>query len=90
MPTKGTENPRHLTRDGRGQTIILPLNPMPSDWRPGAPAGESFDVPSSDFGDTQTTDWANERINGDQAEAILARHRLLPSEKPALGPEAFL
>ncbi len=70
LPTKGTENPRHATKDSRDNTIILPLNRMPSDRRPDSPNGESFDwgpfdVPDSQFGDTQITDWAIERINGD-------------------------
>lgn len=70
LPTKGTGNPRHLTRDSRGQEVVLPLNRMPSDRRPDVANGESFDwgafdVPDSDFGDTQITDWAIERINGD-------------------------
>ncbi len=69
LPTKGTDNPRHVTADSRGKRVILPLNRMPSDRRPDRPAGESFDwgafsVPDSDFGDTQITDWAIERIQG--------------------------
>lgn len=61
--SKGTDNPRHVTRDSQGQTVVLPLNRMPSDRRPDTDGGESFDwrgfdVPDSDFGDTQITDWA--------------------------------
>ena len=68
LSTKGTGNPTHRTRDSQGREIILPLNRMPSDRRPDQPAGESFDwgpfdVPDTDFGDTQITDWAIERIN---------------------------
>lgn len=67
LPTKRTGNPRHVTTDRRGNAIVLPLNRMPSDRRPDTPQGESFDwgafdVPDSDFGDTQITDWAIERI----------------------------
>ncbi len=70
LPTKGTENPRHVTADSRGRTVVLPLNRMPSDRRPTVPAGESFDwgpfdVPDSDFGDTQITDWAIDRMVSD-------------------------
>ncbi len=59
--TKGTDNPRHVVKDGRGHRIVLPLNRMPSDRKPKDKAGESFDwgpfdVPDSDFGDTQITD----------------------------------
>ena len=67
--SKGTDNPRHVTADSLGRTVVLPLNGMPSDRRPDRSAGESFDwgafdVPDSDFGDTQITDWAIERIQG--------------------------
>ena len=68
LPSKSTDNPRHVTRDAQGQEVVLPLNRMPSDRRPDTPQGESFDwgpfdVPDSDFGDTQITDWAIEQIN---------------------------
>jgi arylsulfatase A-like enzyme len=67
LPTKGTDNPRHVVKDSRGKTIILPLNRMPSDRRPNEKSGESFDwgpfdVPDSDFGDTQITNWAIEKM----------------------------
>ena len=67
LPTKGTDNPRHVTNDSRGNEVVLPLNRMPSDRRPGLSGGESFDwgpfdVPDSDFGDTQVTDWAIGKI----------------------------
>ena len=63
LPSKSTNHPRHLTRDSRGRDVVLPLNGMPSDRRPKDPGGESFDwgpfdVPDSDFGETQVTDWA--------------------------------
>ena len=63
LPSKGSDNPRHLVRDSRGKEIILPLNRMPSDRAPTRKDGESFDwgpwdVPDTDFGDTQITDWA--------------------------------
>ena len=65
--TKGTDNPRHVCKNSRGHTVILPLNRMPSDRKPDARAGESFDwgpfdVPESDFGDAQITDWAIEKM----------------------------
>lgn len=67
LPTKGSDDPRHLVRDSRGNEIVLPLNRMPSDRKPNLKDGESFDwgpfdVPDSDFGDTQITDWAMEKI----------------------------
>ena len=63
LPTKGTDDPRHVLKDGRGRTVVLPLNRMPSDRAPNKNSGESFDwgpfdVPDSDFGDTQITSWA--------------------------------
>ncbi|MEM7146607.1 MAG: sulfatase-like hydrolase/transferase, partial [Verrucomicrobiota bacterium] len=50
-----------------GKTYVLPLNRMPSDRRPDERDGEShdwgaWDVPDSEFGDTQVTDWAIERL----------------------------
>ncbi|MCA9143694.1 MAG: sulfatase [Planctomycetaceae bacterium] len=67
LPTKGSHNPRHVTKDGQGKTVVLPLNRMPSDRAPNKASGESFDwgpfdVPDSDFGDTQITDWAIEQL----------------------------
>lgn len=63
LPTKGTSNPRHVTKDRQGHEVILPLNRMPSDRRPNGNDGESFDwgpfdVPDTDFGDTKITNWA--------------------------------
>ena len=68
LPTKGSDNPRHVVHDSRGREIVLPLNRMPSDRNPDAKDGESFDwgpfdVPDSDFGDTRITDWAIAKIN---------------------------
>ena len=67
LPSKGTDNPRHLTQDSLGREVILPLNRMPSDRGPDRKDGESFDwgpfdVPDSDFGDTLITDWAIEKM----------------------------
>lgn len=67
LPSKGTDNPRHVTKDSLGCEVILPLNRMPSDRGPDRHDGESFDwgpwdVPDSDFGDTLITDWAIEKI----------------------------
>lgn len=73
LPSKGSENPRHVAKDLRGQSIILPLNRMPSDRRPNTNDGESFDwgpldVPDSDMGDTQITDWAIGKL-GEESDA---------------------
>lgn len=68
LPSKGTENPRHVLKDSRGRTVVLPINRMPSDRKPNSVAGESFDwggfdVPDSDFGDTKITTWAIDKLN---------------------------
>jgi arylsulfatase A-like enzyme len=65
--TKGTENPMHEVEDNMGKKYVLPLNRMPSDRAPNSKKGESFDwgpwdVPESDFGDTQITDWAIDKL----------------------------
>lgn len=63
LPSKGTDNPRHVLKDSLGRTVVLPLNRMPSDRAPEKNSGESFDwgpfdVPDSVFGDTQITTWS--------------------------------
>lgn len=70
LPSKSTDNPRHVLKDSRGRKVVLPLNRMPSDRKPKQHDGESFDwggfdVPDSDFGDTQITDWAIKKLGGD-------------------------
>ena len=67
LPSKGTDNPSHVLRDSRGREVVLPINRMPSDRKPNQADGESFDwggfdVPDSDFGDTQITTWAIDRL----------------------------
>ncbi len=64
--TKGTDNPSHVVKHN-GETYVLPLNRMPSDRRPDTNDGEShdwgpWDVPDSEFGDTQITDWAISKL----------------------------
>ncbi|WP_442508432.1 sulfatase [Novipirellula sp. SH528] len=73
LPSKATDDPRHIVHDARGRSILLPLNRMPSDRAPEKKDGESFDwgpfdVPDSEFGDTQITDWAMTKMEqrGDQ------------------------
>lgn len=75
LPSKGSRNPRHVVSAGKGRQIVLPLNRMPSDRRPNAPSGESFDwggldFPDSDWGDTRCTDWAIRRL-GEQPDQPL-------------------
>jgi hypothetical protein len=42
LPSKGTDNPRHLVNIPDGDPIVLPLNRMPSDRNPTGDDGESF------------------------------------------------
>ncbi|MEZ6151236.1 MAG: sulfatase-like hydrolase/transferase [Pirellulaceae bacterium] len=67
LPSKGSENPRHVVEREGADPIVLPLNRMPSDRRPGTPEGESFDwgpldVADTEMGDTKITDWAIEQL----------------------------
>ncbi len=67
LSTKRTDNPRHVVERPGMEPIVLPLNGMPSDRAPDNPKGESFDwgpwdVPDSEMGDAQITDWAIEQI----------------------------
>ena len=43
LPSKGSDNPRHVLKDSLGRTVVLPLNRMPSDRAPDKEGGESFD-----------------------------------------------
>lgn len=70
QPTKGTKNPRHVIKRKNAEPVVLPLNGMPSDRNPQNAEGESFDwgpldVPDAAMGDTQITDWAIEKLQGD-------------------------
>lgn len=66
LPSKGSDDPRHVTH-WKGQSIVLPLNRMPSDRAPQSTAGESFDwgpfaAEDTDLGDGQIAEWAAERL----------------------------
>jgi arylsulfatase A-like enzyme len=67
LPSKGTNNPRHVIAVKGSDPVVLPLNRMPSDRKPEDAGGESFDwgpldVPDSAMGDAQITDWAIEQL----------------------------
>jgi arylsulfatase A-like enzyme len=94
LPSKGTDNPRHVTKDSRGRTVILPLNRMPSDRRPERKDGESFDwgpydVPDSDFGDTQITDWAIDKIKQDHDRPFFLGVGYYRPHIPLWAPQRF-
>ncbi len=68
LPSKQSDNPRHVTTDSQGRQVVLPLNRMPSARKPNRNDGESFDwgpfdVPDTDFGDTKITNWAIEQLS---------------------------
>lgn len=67
LPSKGSENPRHVIQRDGAEPIVLPLNHMPSDRNPETAEGESFDwgpldIADLEFGETKITDWAIEQL----------------------------
>lgn len=65
LPSKGSDEPRHIVKADGGRSFQIPLNRMPSDRAPDRAGGESFDwgpidVPDAEMGDTQITDWASD------------------------------
>ncbi|MGB0581278.1 MAG: sulfatase [Limisphaerales bacterium] len=93
LPSKGTDQPRHIVRH-RNQTYILPLNRMPSDRRPIESGGESFDwgpwdAPDSDFGDTLITDWAIEKLRQPTDEPLFLGVGFYRPHQPLYAPTRF-
>ncbi len=75
LPSKGTEDPRHVVTRQDRQTVVLPLNRLPSDRKAETDDGESFDwgplkVPDADMGDTQITNWAIEQLRRDSDKPV--------------------
>lgn len=94
LPSKGTSDPRHLLNDSQGREVVLPLNRMPSDRRPNEVSGESFDwgpfdVPDTDFGDTQITAWAIKQIQGDLEKPFFLGVGYYRPHIPLFAPERF-
>ena len=94
LPSKGSDDPRHVTQDSRGRRVVLPLNRMPSDRKPTAKDGESFDwgpfdVPHTDFGDTQITDWAIEQIAQDRDKPLFLGVGYYRPHIPLWAPKQF-
>ena len=94
LPSKRTDKPRHLVKDSRGREIVLPLNRMPSERRPNRRDGESFDwgpldVPDSDFGDTQITTWAIEKIQQSQDKPFFLGVGYYRPHIPLWAPKRF-
>ena len=94
LPSKRTANPRHLLKDSQGRTVVLPLNRMPSDRRPTGKSGESFDwgpfdVPDSDFGDTQITDWAIAKLRKKPEQPLFLAVGFYRPHIPLWAPKRF-
>lgn len=94
LPSKSTTNPRHVLKDSQGRTMVLPLNRMPSDRRPKAKNGESFDwgpfdVPDADFGDTQITDWAIGKLKKKSEQPLFLAIGYYRPHIPLWAPERF-
>jgi len=68
LPSKGTDNPRHLIKNGPGaKDYVLPFNRMPSDRKPNNKSGESFDwqsfnLPDNAFGEGIVADWTIDKL----------------------------
>jgi len=67
LPSKATDNPRHVVEMEGGRKVTLPLNRMPSDRAPNLPGAESFDwgpldVTDAEMGDGKIATWAVERL----------------------------
>jgi len=76
LPSKGTDRPRHVVELPGRESIVLPLNRMPSDRKPHHPGAESFDwgafeVADETMGDHEITDWAIEQLQNENARPLL-------------------
>lgn len=94
LASKGSKNPCHRVTDSQGRKIILPLNRMPSDRAPKKKDGESFDrggweVPDSDFGDTQLTDWAIAQLGTKSEEPLFLAMGYYRPHIPLWAPQRF-
>lgn len=94
LPSKGTNNPRHVLQDSQGRTVILPINRMPSDRKPNAVSAESFDwggfdLPDADWGDTQAAQWAIDRLNDKRTEPLFLAVGFYRPHIPLFAPQRF-
>ncbi len=68
LPTKGTDQPRHVIEKGPGgHDYVLPLNGLRSERNPKKASAESFDwgpfdVEDDEMGDTRIANWALEQL----------------------------
>ena len=76
LPSKGTENPRHVIKGGPGgRNWVLPLNGLTSVRNADRKEGESFDwgpvaVRDDEMGDTRITDWAMQKIDAPRTKPL--------------------
>ena len=94
LPSKSSNNPRHVITDSQGREVVLPLNRMPSDRAPSKKSGESFDwgpcdVPDSDFGDTQITDWAIRKLEDKREQPLFLALGYYRPHIPLWAPKRF-
>jgi len=76
LPSKATDQPRHIVAQAGRAPAVLPLNRMPSDRAPTTASGESFDwgpvdVGDADMGDAQITDWAISQLRKSSGKPFL-------------------
>ena len=95
LPSKGTDNPRHVINLPGNKQIVIPFNRMPSDRKPDDNAGESFDwgpvdVRDDEMGDGQIADWAIKHIKKGFDKPFLPRGRFLPAAHSAVGSTGLL
>ncbi|MFZ5829409.1 MAG: sulfatase [Planctomycetota bacterium] len=93
LPSKATDNPRHVT-ELKGNTVILPLNRMPSDRGVGSPGGESFDwgpleVDDVEMGDGQIAIWSAERLQRAHAQPFFLAAGFYRPHIPLFAPKQY-
>lgn len=93
LPSKGTADPRHVTQF-RGQTLVLPLNRLPSDRAPHTKAGESFDwgpfaADDADMGDGQIAAWAAERLTRSHEQPFFLGVGFYRPHIPLFAPQKY-
>ena len=94
LPSKSTDNPRHVLQDSKGRKVVLPINRMPSDRRPAEKSGESFDwggfdLPDADWGDTRITNWAIKQLTTKQDKPLFLGIGYYRPHIPLFAPQRF-
>jgi arylsulfatase A-like enzyme len=95
LPSKRTDQPRHVVRMGVGKTdVVLPLNRMPSERAPTRPGGESFDwgpldVPDDAMGDTKVADWAIKQLGASATQPFFLAVGFYRPHIPLFAPSKY-